>query len=208
MANPPTWDDLDAHQQQAILDEHRDINVHDDWWDCVEEMFKEDMAAKGVRVERMYFSGFWSQGDGACFDGFVEDWALALQAVDCTHAEVVRQAVDRPWQFGCRHSGHYYHSHCTSFDSDMLLENPYDEEDDELRHAAWEAMFIAQPVDLDTLHDDLKAWFRRCMDDLYSQLEDEHDHLTSDESVKDSLDGNGMLDDLIAEALADEAETS
>jgi hypothetical protein len=52
-----------------LLEKHRDINVHDDWWQPTYDAFADDMRLKGIRVYRMFFSGFSSQGDGACFEG-------------------------------------------------------------------------------------------------------------------------------------------
>jgi len=63
---------LDARQFQK---EHEDWqqNAFDyDWWDDVYEYFKETCDGLGIRVDQITFSGFWSQGDGAAFDGRVD----------------------------------------------------------------------------------------------------------------------------------------
>ena len=59
-----------SSQRTSLLEKYRYINVEfDKWWDCVESDFKEDMLLVGIDVDRIFFSGFSSQGDGACFVG-------------------------------------------------------------------------------------------------------------------------------------------
>lgn len=43
-----------------------------EWWDSVYEMSKEDGYEKGFCIDKIYFSGFWSQGDGASWTGQVD----------------------------------------------------------------------------------------------------------------------------------------
>lgn len=42
---------------------------HYDWWDCVYEDAKQIGAIIGFEIDDIFFSGFSSQGDGACFTG-------------------------------------------------------------------------------------------------------------------------------------------
>ena len=43
-----------------------------DWWDSVYEMAIEDGKEKGFYIDKIYFSGFYSQGDGASWIGQVD----------------------------------------------------------------------------------------------------------------------------------------
>jgi hypothetical protein len=191
--------------KDKILDEHRDWNVeHIDWWDSVYEGFKEDMLKVGIWVEDMYFSGFSSQGDGACFEGRVQDWALFLPSAGYTSAALIDHA-SMHFYFKVEHSGHYYHENCTSFSSDMMLpEGQEDEEflercspheEDSLLEAVW--MIELNKFNENTLHEEFEEVFKNHMRDLYKQLEAEHDYLTSDEAVLDSLEANDQLEDAI-----------
>ena len=57
---------------------YRELGPHDDWWDAVYEDFERICDILGVRLMGggtrqkpcIWFSGFWSQGDGACFEGY------------------------------------------------------------------------------------------------------------------------------------------
>lgn len=100
---------------------------HYQWWDCSFDQFKAIGAAIGFDIENIYFSGFSSQGDGACFTGTVEyrkGWKAALAGI-CGDSEVLD--IAQRWQdcqkgaFYClagniRHTGRYNHEYSTRFD--------------------------------------------------------------------------------------------
>ena len=63
---------MSDERKQALIERYRDLNVeYIEWWDCIYDGFKEDMEKVGIEVEDMRFSGFWSQGDGASFTGYM-----------------------------------------------------------------------------------------------------------------------------------------
>lgn len=200
----PRWLALSEERRDALLEKHRDANVFDEWWDSVYEMFAEDCAEKGVEVDThtirtvggkqaqrhsIYFSGFWSQGDGACFGGRVNDWPKFLVA--CGRADLVPmyEKLDHTLVLSWCHSGRYYHSGCTDFGSDLYTENPFDEEDDVLQYATWDTITEGGNI-FDALEDDFIKYVRSLMDDLYKQLEEEHDYLTSDEAIAEYILGH------------------
>jgi hypothetical protein len=93
---------LTKRQQDEILDKHRHYNTeHLDWWDGVYDCFKTDMADIGIDVDRMYFSGFYSQGDGACFEGSVDDWPKFLESLGHTSPALIFQ--ERHWDYNGTH---------------------------------------------------------------------------------------------------------
>lgn len=200
---------LTKRQRDEILDKHREWNVeHTEWWDVVYDHFKHDMDAIGIEVERMYFSGFWSQGDGACFDGRVDDWGKFLESIGYTCPALIGLAGNS-WHFSVTHRGHYYHENCTHFASDMASPDDYSESemdefvyanspyDTDIQNAAFVA--ILKGYDYGSLEDEFTEAFKGHMRDLYSRLEIEYDDLTSDESVLASLDANDMLTEIIDE---------
>lgn len=80
------------------------MNIHEayeppyQWWDTSFDWFKEIGAAIGFDISDIYFSGFWSQGDGACFIGSIgyrKGWRAALVQV-CSDSEVT--AIAERWQ--------------------------------------------------------------------------------------------------------------
>jgi len=184
----------------ALLEEHRYINVdYGDWSDCTYESFKDDMNNIGIDVDRMYFSGFASQGDGACFEGRVHDWALFLKSLGYDNKLLVEHAKAH-WSFGVKHSGHYYHENCTHFSGDLALSDGHDKDEfiynfspypeDDLRSQSWYA--IIHPFDGDKLEKEFTEAFKSHMRTLYRQLEKEYDYQTSDEAVRDTIIANEL----------------
>jgi hypothetical protein len=204
---------LTARQRDEILDKYRDWNVYEGWHDCVYEDFKREMDAIGIEVDEMYFSGFSSQGDGACFEGRVSDWPKFLESVGYTCPALIALAA-QAWGFSVVHRGRYYHENCTSFTSDMVSPSHYCySERDEFVHAyspyntdIQNAVFLTvlQGYDYDALHDEFEEEFKRHMRALYSQLEEEYDHLTTDEAILDSLECNDQLEDAINSIIEEE----
>jgi len=182
------WDQLTEANRERLLEKHRDYEVQWEWWDGVYEAFKEGMSAIGVHVEKIYFSGFYSQGDGACFEGHVADWAKFLTALDKTEAAHVMTdlegytGVSLVW----RHSGYHYHEYCTHFGADLAIDNPHDDAEQPLRYVAWEAMYGADGP-LAPLEEKFIEFLRDKMRDLYRRLEEEYEHLTSDEVVTEYI---------------------
>ena len=201
------WWALDKRYKEKLIDKHRYACVDYEWWDCTHENFKEQMKEIGVHAEEIYFSGFYSQGDGACFDGRVADWPKFLEAAG--KPDLIAHAVEHGLCLSWASKGRYSHSGSVSFhDSDLWIDNPHDKDDDPLRYAAWEALNpgVGGPV---LAHSDtFEEFIKGKMDKLYKDLEAEYDYLTSDETIIDYLleyredEINGGLDEQQEQALA------
>lgn len=176
------WNALTDADREALLNKHRSTNTEwDDWWESVYTQFQEDMAEIGIRAERMYFSGFWSQGDGACFEGFVENWSKFLTAAGYPELIEFKESFG-DLNLGWEHDGHYYHEHCIRYTPQLDVHNPFDEKEEALRHAAWKT--INGPFGpFFSLGEEFEDFIREQMCDLYKRLEEEYDDLTSDEAV-------------------------
>lgn len=206
------FDALSEELKASILYEYRDYNTqHIDWWDCVYEQFKESMDGVGIEVHNMYFSGFWSQGDGACFEGRIYDWELFLKSAGYNNAALIKHAQEN-FGFSVEHRGFYYHENCTRFCSNLPL--PRNDEDvdfidsysphdrDSLHEAVW--LTNLNTYTEDKLESEFTDIFKDYMRDLYKLLEKEHDYLTSDEAILDSLEANDKLEEAINHAMESE----
>lgn len=126
----------------------------------------------------IYFSGFWSQGDGACFKGTYRYKKGALAAVKAyapKDEELHRitkelQAIQRRYFYrltaSCKHRGNYYHSGCMSVD--------VEDAEDSYRN-------------IGTAEDDITQLMRDFADWIYKKLENEYDYRMSDEQVDDAI---------------------
>jgi hypothetical protein len=129
----------------------------------------------------VYWSGFSSQGDGACFEARLAYKAGCVAAVksyapqdEKLHAIAAAWAAAQKRHFykivgHVKHSGRYYHEYCTDFTFEHADHGPYYEGLD----AAAEEELI-EPVR------DLMRW-------TYRQLEQAYEDETSDEQVDENI---------------------
>lgn len=173
-------DELPEEVKESVLDKNRLINIeHVEWWDSVYDDVKTCGEKIGIDIEKIYFSGFSNQGDGACFEGSYDYRKGSVKEIkehapqDETLIEIAEnlQKLQRRffYQLGAHvaHQGHYMHEMCTTIDV-------YGNED-----FSWEVHYDAEDGIIEFLRDFMR-W-------IYSRLTAEYDYLTSDEAVEDTL---------------------
>ena len=123
------FNDLSDTAKEKVLENFRDINVgFDGWSDDATEDAEEIGRILGIDIENIYFSGFSSQGDGACFEGrysYRKGSGKELIGYAPKDKELHRIARDifnlqrrnfYRLEAKVKHSGHYYHKRCTEID--------------------------------------------------------------------------------------------
>lgn len=192
-----------SSQRTALLEKYRYINVeYSDWSDSVQEMFTEEMKDIGVDVDRIYYSGFWSQGDGACFTGSLSDARKYLDHHHVDQFPMIRKLLDAGGAVyvKCEHRGRYYHENCTFFwvDADTLTGMlPQPTEFHEQVAEQWQHMLDKEIGDFEEAV--VEQW-RTYMRNLYRNLEDQYDHLTGDEAVWDTIEANELIEEVEEDA--------
>lgn len=195
--------------KQALIEKYRDINVDHDWWEYTIDDFKERMQSfYGITAFEVNFSGFWSQGDGACFEGYVSDVLSFLQAHELMESypmliKLVEE--DGTVRISVARHGHYYHEmgmyidECQSDQFGNLnkyahLFWPYRAEDSDcdVRVKAVEIMDKKLDAELSDLEEVALEIFRDHARELYKSLQEEYDYLTSDPSVWDAVVTNEL----------------
>lgn len=189
------FDELSQRAKDRALQEYSAHGMDHEWWDAAYEDAKTCFGFCGIRIDRIfYFSGFWSQGDGACFDGVwyasdvkpgkLKDHAPQDAELHRIAAGFEEIAKDHPQAaFKVKHRGHYYHEHCTEFEvefhDDAFEQLQYDSPEWKARNALlWEV-----ERDLVELARDAMRW-------IYRTLEKEHEYLTSEEAFKELAEAN------------------
>lgn len=190
-----------------VLDKNRDWNVeHYEWWDCVYEQFKEDMYAKGISVDRMQFSGFWSQGDGASFNGGIHDLSLFVKSHErlaefeelAKYDEAGDVDIRASWE---SRSNYYCHSNTLHYSFDNGLTEPYEHDyDSALRYQIQYRLHEDLMKLIESFEEAVEPVIKDHCDDLYRSLEEAHDCLT-DEPIIESMLANDALQEAIDEAV-------
>jgi len=186
------FDELSDEAKEKAREWYRQGNCDDSFWsECTIDDAKEIGKLLGMDIDNIYFSGFWSQGDGACVEGTwrasdvkadeLKEYAPQdeeLHRIVDGLAAIAREYPDG--DFKVRHRGHYSHSGCTAFD----VELPNTQED-ELEYDSPE--FKLLQVKLGEDEDTLIELARDFMNWIYRQLEKEWDYQNSDEQVEESI---------------------
>ncbi len=66
------FDELSEPAKDRAVQHYHNINTDYEWWDSVYEDWKTKLTEQGFTNAKIYFSGFWSQGDGACFESEID----------------------------------------------------------------------------------------------------------------------------------------
>jgi hypothetical protein len=176
---------------------YRNGAISEDWHNFVYDDFEAIAAILGIQMKtqtvrlygggtrqepRIYFSGFWSQGDGACFEARYRYQPGAAKAIR-QHAPQDRelhkisetfQAIQQRNFFqitaDVTHRGHYYHEYAMDIVVDHESRQSVAAEDDQ---GIGEALR------------DLARW-------LYHQLEREYAYQTSDAAVEEAILANNF----------------
>lgn len=172
--------ELSDSAKQKALEDHAN-NLWHDWWDSVFEDAKAIGKLMGIAISNIYFSGFSSQGDGACFEGHYSYRKGSVKDV-MSHApqdeklhEIVRTLANIQkrnfYQLSARvkQRGHYYHSRCTTIDVYRDSDTHECSDGDE---------------------DALAECLRDFMNWIYRQLEQEYEWMTSEEYLADHAEAN------------------
>lgn len=179
-----SFNELSEEAKQTAIENYREGNLYYEWWESIYEDAKTIAALIGIDIDDINFTGFWSQGDGACFTGsyrYVKGGLKALQDhIGNNDNELTRiaeelQAAQRKNFYRVnvsigrgRLSNHYSHSNTMAFD----MENT------ENRYQAIEC------------EDDIEQALKDFADWIYNQLEKEYDYLNSDEGITDTINCN------------------
>lgn len=176
---------------------YREGYLDDDWHELVYADFETICAILGVTLKtncvrlmgggsrqkpRIFFSGFWSQGDGACFEGRYAHARQAPKAIrryapkdtELHRIADALEAIQRrnfyQLHADTRHQGHYYHAYCMAVSVERDSPTGQNMTGD------------AEDIVVEALRD-LARW-------LYQQLEREYQYQMSDEIVDESIAAN------------------
>ena len=175
--------ELEADAKEKAIAWYREGNLDHEWWDFIFEDAKELGKLMGIEIDNIYFSGFSSQGDGACFEGsyeYAKGSVKAVKAYAPMDKELHQIALDlskaqRPYFYELsatvKHSGHYSHAYCTEI-------HVYD--NSECQHYDYSKSFT-------DAEESIAEYLRDFMHWIYKRLENEYDYQNSDEVCEESI---------------------
>jgi hypothetical protein len=191
------YSELSDKAKEVAISWHRDHLHPNEWWDYIYDDFQRICDILGIHVKSkpvrgisgklraepcIYFTGFWNQGDGACFEGYwnyaaraparIRDYAPTDTALHHIADQLQAQQRRNFYQLvaDVRHVGR--NCHANSMVISVERNSPTGQPPTE----------GAEDVVTQILRD-LACW-------LYRRLEDEYEFLTSDEVVVEGIIAN------------------
>lgn len=169
-----TYEELSEKAQKKVIEKMQEDDnfLMYDWYSFVYDDFKDRMYQEySCTVDDIFFSGFWSQGDGASFTGSIsiKDY-IEKTAQKSKYRNLSKYLEEFEPYVSIRQQGNYCHENTMYFDDHLFLEGTE-----------------KQSNQLYELMDEIKETFREEARKLYGQLKDEYDYLTSDEAIAGEL---------------------
>ena len=177
----------DESLMEKIMLKNWDYEVKDSrWYTNVYEQFETDLEGTGFEADDIYFSGFSSQGDGAMFVGsFTLDYnpdpaLIAAYIKDKRIAALIKaERVSVSCDF--KHYGHYYHhkSYTNFFTVETYGNHRCDDN-------------IVNYLESGEVEKSICDAYESLCKDLYRQLNDEYDYLTSEKYLMETFKENNI----------------
>jgi len=171
-----TFDELLEEAKEKVLERYRDINVDfDGWHDVIIDDWKMKLEDLGYEDVKIYYSGFYSQGDGACFEAKVdiEKWIKKHKAGKRFKKLLNEFRAGAYVYVEIKHNYRYYFSTSTG----VIYEGG-----SELYDKAYEQL------------KEMVKWIEQEREELgnaiYKDLQKEYEYLISDEVVIDTIKAN------------------
>lgn len=190
--------ELNEKAKEQALEAYRDLNVGTGWWNHVYEDFKEICGTIGIEADTkdIYFSGFYSQGDGSKFSATINV------------AKLVTAVQNKNWKTYAPNEDLEF----PTITIDRRLLNLYAKDLIDKPRIIYSVrgygVTIDQPCDfqrnrntnftnidwrLDELTEQLATIAKILNGFLYSSLEREYEYLSSDEGVFETIKANDYV---------------
>jgi hypothetical protein len=176
------FNELSEQLQANLLLDHVDINVDSQWYEPIVESFRVDMEEYGIDAVP-FFSGFWSQGDGACFISNTVDTDMLIR-------RLYEEGYDIP-EDGLLYSTDYSiriekveASYANRYDHENTVEAKVYLSDDNDRIDVYTRLNVEAVV---------TTWVRERSSTLFQDLENYYQELTSDSAIRETLLENEWL---------------
>ena len=184
------YEELSDDAQKKALDKCRNWFTEGyDWWEYVYEWYQNEILPKeGFEVKtdqdddpKMFFSGFWNQGDGASFEAGVDVRQFLL-------ANKLAGKFRSLYYWSGPEFGYAYAniSTCGRYSHEMTMNIEVEWEGD------WDENAENVPAvdQLEELESMILSRARDMARKLYKSLEKEYEGMTTDEYVSDSIEAN------------------
>lgn len=191
--NTYKFDELTDKQKEKAIYNLRDINVDSDFWhECVIEDRTAKLIDYGFEGVKIYFSGFFSQGDGTCFIATLDNEGLLkflTKEKTLSKYPTLVKALKTPTIYvniKITHSDRYYHAYSTSIEDYTEMQDNSELESKLLQeYTEWNKTFF----DRDARNGRIGWYIDEC-EDIYKHLRTEYEYQTEDYAIIETIQAN------------------
>jgi len=187
------YNELTKEAQQKAVDNLRDINVDfEDWHTCVLEDRVAKLEEYGFYTPKILYSGFSSQGDGACFTATLDNGGLLeflTKSKQLTKYPALVKAINKCEIYvniSITHNDRYMHAYSSTVSDDTEMQT-----NEELtgklleEYTAWFQSFF----DRDSRNGRIGWYIDEC-EDIYRHLQTEYEYQTDDYAIIETIEAN------------------
>lgn len=195
--------ELDPRAQQRAYENWARDEPSYDWWDSIYENAIADGKERGFEIQKINFTGFCSQGDGACWQGYILlpeflDWAerqmpllLSLHQINLIRAAAENELCENSIKVTA--DGRYCHEGTMRLLYGFGVD--YSDPDEFLDTGFFAGMSQYDFYELIAPHQDeasniLLEAARDFAREIYKNLEEEYEYLTSEEYFREMAEIN------------------
>ena len=182
-----SFDELSKQAKAKAIENNNEINIHEDWYEYIYEDFIS--LNKDFEIDRIYFSGFWSQGDGAMFEYSGISDSLKDEFIDSLDLSPMR----KQWLLGNiyvsgkgKQSGHYCHEKSCSHSIYWEVDNG------DLHYNAQPLFYEWLERFAEDFEDFVISKYEDQANELYSNLSHSYDYLTSEDAIEETIIANDL----------------
>lgn len=170
-----TFNELEASAKKYAIAQYRENSVDYEWYIFITDEYTQRLDSLGFSSPEIYFTGFCSQGDGACFDATLNMGILGKNF----HPDIIESMAKNGWEVEWTiaknsYANHYSHErtryiHYSTDCQDKLILDLLDREEQRIESLR----------------------LKLCRE-IYRALELEWDTINSDEYISDTLSQSDM----------------
>lgn len=166
--------ELSPEVKKRVIEKSRHINVEDNFWsECITEHWTEELGKLGYDDVKILYSGFGSQGDGACFTASVDikKW-LKAHKLSSKYSALSKDDGEH-FSYSITHNYRYYFATSTNVEQGF-----------------WDGSSLKAQEQAEAVLKLIEQERGKIGNKIYHELQDEYSAQLEDDAVCDTLEVN------------------
>ena len=178
--------ELDKKTKEKALENLRDINVNHDWDEYTLQEFCDELSDIGFENADIKYSGFWSQGDGLCFDADI-NLSKILEHLKYSKRDIARAVKLEENDYLNFQIVKTSNANMYSHENTRYVDNRgYGDLSKSIG-------IYKSDILIDKIEKDIEEFRHELCKKFYKLLDEEYDERTSDEQIIETIDANEYM---------------